>query len=263
MTDAMFRSFSCAGDGELLDGVESRPSGPESPSAVVLLHGAGTSDKARLTGLMADFSARGHRALAFDFSGHGSSSGTLPELSLRRRFTQAETVIGRQVPAGHDLVLIGFSMSGQTVADLARHYGRRVTAIGLCAPAVYARRAWSVRFDAGFTDIIRTPDSWRDSTALDTFRTFPARAVLAVPAVDAVIPPAVTGAVAEALAARSCFTHLTFPDADHQLALWFRDHAGHRRRFVDAVLASREDPVSGDADGVRAAPPGRRSAPPG
>lgn len=126
---------------------------------VVLLHGAGTSDKSRLTGLMTDFAARGHHALACDFSGHGDSSGALEDLSLRRRFRQARAVIDQCVPAGAGLVLIGFSMSGQTVADLVAHYGSRVASIGLCAPAVYAARAWPVPFSAGFTEIIRTPGS--------------------------------------------------------------------------------------------------------
>lgn len=47
-------------------------------------------------------------------------------------------------------------MSGQTVADLLGHYGSRVAALGLLAPAVYPRRAWDLAFDAGFTEVIRT-----------------------------------------------------------------------------------------------------------
>ncbi|MEU6679088.1 alpha/beta fold hydrolase [Streptomyces sp. NPDC046925] len=237
------RHFTFYGDGETLSCTQLEapappPATPENPPlAVVLLHGAGTSDKARFTALMADFAARGHQALAFDFSGHGESTGNLGELSLRRRFTQACAVIDRHVPTGRRLVLIGFSMSGQTVADLAAHYGPRVASIGLCAPAVYGARAWPVPFAAGFTEIIRTPDSWRRSPALDVFRGLSSRAVLVTPAVDAVIPPAVTEAVAGALgASRSRFTRLVLPDADHRLGLWFAANAVPRRRFVDTVL---------------------------
>ncbi|MGW6057352.1 alpha/beta hydrolase [Streptomyces sp. NPDC055189] len=235
--------FTLYGDGETLSCARTQaeapaPGGQENPPlAVVFLHGAGTSDKGRFTALMADFAARGHQALAFDFSGHGDSSGRLGELSLRRRFTQACAVIDRQVPTGRRLVLIGFSMSGQTVADLAAHYGSRVAAIGLCAPAVYGAKAWPVPFAAGFTEIIRAPDSWRRSPALDVFRSLSTRAVLVTPAVDAVIPPAVTEAVAGALgASRSRFTRLVLPDADHRLGLWFATNGVARRRFVDTVL---------------------------
>lgn len=235
------RPFTVDCEGETLScaatGPARAPGGPAAPVTAVLLHGAGTGDKTRLTGLLTDFAARGHHALALDFSGHGASTGRLAESSLRRRFGQARAVIGHHVPAASPLVLIGFSMSGQTVADLVAHYGSRVVSIGLCAPAVYAADAWPVPFGAGFTEIIRTPESWRTSSALEVFRSLSTRAVLAAPAVDEVIPPAVTEAVAAALGgSRSRFTRLTYPGAGHRLGLWFADNAAPRGRFVDTVL---------------------------
>ncbi|MFD8220994.1 phosphotransferase [Streptomyces sp. NPDC059697] len=209
-------------------------------ATVVLLHGAGLGNKERLLPLLEEFVARGCRGLALDFSGHGESSGELKDLSLRRRFEQAVSVIDASVPADGPLILVGFSMSGQTVADLAGHYGRRVVALGLCAPAVYGAEAWQVPFgESGggrFSEIIRAPDSWRQAPALDVLRGYDGRAVLAVPGTDAVIPPAVTEAVTDALTARAQFTRLEFPDADHMLGLWLREHAADRARFVDAVL---------------------------
>ncbi|WP_329598793.1 phosphotransferase [Streptomyces pseudovenezuelae] len=213
------------------------------PTAV-LLHGAGRGSKERLLPLLDEFVAHGCRALAFDFSGHGESSGALAELSLRRRFEQAVAVIDAHTPADGPLVLVGFSMSGQTVADLVRHYGERVVALGLCAPAVYAGEAWDVPFghgDGEFSEIIRRPDSWRRAPALDALRAYEGRAVLAVPGTDAVIPPEVTEAVQEALAFRSQFTRLELPDADHQLGRWLSDHADARRALVSALLTGLGD----------------------
>ncbi|MCX4701382.1 alpha/beta fold hydrolase [Streptomyces sp. NBC_01373] len=212
--------------------------GPDRATAVVL-HGAGNGGKERLLPLLADFVAHGCRGLALDFSGHGESTGALRELSLRRRFEQAVSVIDAFAPANGPLILVGFSMSGQTVADLAAHYGDRVTALGLCAPAVYAGEAWDVPFGAGdgsFSAIIRTPGSWRASPALDVLRAYEGRAVLAVPGTDAVIPPEVTEAVQDALCTRAQFTRFELPEANHQLGLWLRDHAEDRREFVSAVL---------------------------
>ncbi|MFE1781609.1 alpha/beta hydrolase [Streptomyces sp. NPDC059506] len=147
-----WRRFVLECDGERLSCVEAVPAAPDAArSTAVVLHGAGTGDKERLTGLMADLAARGRRALALDFSGHGGSSGLLRDLSLQRRFEQARALVDLHAPAGAGLLLVGFSMSGQTVADLAAHYGPRVDAVGLCAPAVYARRAWPLRFHDGFT----------------------------------------------------------------------------------------------------------------
>lgn len=231
--------------GERLRGVHggSVDSGPTAVTAV-LLHGAGRGSKERLLPLLDEFVAHGCRALAFDFSGHGESSGELGELSLRRRFEQAVAVIDAHAPADGPLVLVGFSMSGQTVADLAEHYGERVAALGLCAPAVYAAEAWDVPFghgDGRFSEIIRRPDSWRRSPALEVLRTYEGRAVLAVPGTDAVIPPEVTEVVQEALAFRAQFTRLELPEAEHQLGFWLRDHADDRRELVAALLTGLGD----------------------
>lgn len=231
----MLSSFTHDHDGERLSCVLGDGGGQT--TTAVLLHGAGKGSKERLIPLLREFAARGCRGLALDFSGHGESTGALRELSLRRRFEQAVAVIGARAPG--PLILVGFSMSGQTVADLAGHFGERVTALGLCAPAVYSAVAWSVPFgdgDGEFSRIIRTPDSWRKTPALEALRGFTGRSVLAVPGKDEVIPPEVTEAVAAALAARSQFTRLELPDADHQLGMWFGARPEDRRRFVDAVL---------------------------
>ncbi|MFF8396026.1 alpha/beta fold hydrolase [Streptomyces sp. NPDC016172] len=224
--------------GERLSGLSSG-GGEPARATVVLLHGAGNGCKERLVPLLAEFAAHGCHALAFDFSGHGESTGLLRELSLRRRFEQAVSVIDARARVDGPLVLVGFSMSGQTVADLVGHYRDRVAALGLCAPAVYAGEAWDVPFGAGdgrFSEIIRRPGSWHAAPALDVLRGFEGRAVLAVPGTDEVIPPAVTEAFSQALARRAQFTHWELPDAGHRLGGWFRDHPDDRREFVTAVL---------------------------
>ncbi|AMW10071.1 aminoglycoside phosphotransferase [Streptomyces qaidamensis] len=224
--------------GERLSGLVTGGGRP-ARATVVLLHGAGNGSKERLVPLLSEFAAHGCHSLAFDFSGHGESTGLLTELSLRRRFEQAVSVIDAHGCGDAPLVLVGFSMSGQTVADLVRRYGDRVAALGLCAPAVYAAEAWDVPFGAGdgrFSEIIRRPGSWRAAPALDVLRAFEGRAVLVVPGTDEVIPPAVTEAFSEALARRAQFTHWELPHAGHRLGPWFRDHPEDRREFVTAVL---------------------------
>lgn len=237
-------SFTCAHDGELLSGVYGGDADDPRAATVVLLHGAGKGTKDRLLPLLAEFVSRGCRGLAFDFSGHGESTGELRELSLRRRFEQAVAVIDARVPEGGPLIVVGFSMSGQTVADLVAHYGERVMAVGLCAPAVYAEEAWDVPFGEGdgrFSEIIRRPDGWRGAPALDVLRGYTGRAVLAVPGTDAIIPSAVTEAVQDALATHAQFTRFDVPGAEHMLGLWFEEHAEDRREFVTAVLTGPGD----------------------
>lgn len=236
---AQLTCFTHEYDGERLSGVRTPAAHGTGGPVAVLLHGAGNGSERRLRPLLAEFAAHGCPALAFDFSGHGESTGALAELSLRRRFGQATAVIDAQVGPDRPLVLVGFSMSGQTVADLVRHYGERASAIGLCSPAVYTPAAWDVPFGDGtgrFTELIRTPGAWRTSPALEALRTFGGRAVLAVPGTDAVIPPQVTAAVQDALRARSRYTRFGLPDAEHRLGLWFRDHPEDRRKFVRLLL---------------------------
>ncbi|MCS0605142.1 alpha/beta fold hydrolase [Streptomyces sp. LP11] len=223
-------------DGERLDAVAV---GAPGRATVLLLHGAGNGSKERLVPLAEEFARQGCLALAVDFSGHGESSGTPAELSLRRRFEQAVSVLDAHAPADDPLVLVGFSMSGQTVADLAGHYGRRVAALGLCAPAVYAAEAWDLPFGTGdsrFSEVIRTPDTWRDSPALSALASYEGRAVLVVPGDDTIIPPDVTRAVRDAVSAKAAYTRLELPGADHFLGLWYRDHAEDRRELVAALL---------------------------
>ncbi|WAU81472.1 alpha/beta fold hydrolase [Streptomyces sp. Qhu-G9] len=237
----MLFDFTHDHDGEQLSGVYG---GDPSGVTAVVLHGAGTSSTERLLPLVQEFVAHGCRGVAFDFSGHGESTGKLGELSLRRRFDQAVAVIDAYAGADGPLVLVGFSMSGQTVADLVRHYGDRVAALGLCAPAVYTAEAWDVPFEDGngrFSEIIRRPDSWQQAPALEVLRAYESRAVLAVPGTDAVLPPAVTESVQDALTARAQYTRFDLPDAQHQLGQWFRDHAEDRRGFVEAVLTGLDD----------------------
>jgi aminoglycoside phosphotransferase (APT) family kinase protein/dienelactone hydrolase len=231
-------------DGERLSGAYGGEGAGDPAVTAVLLHGAGRGSKKRLLPLLGEFVAHGCRAVALDFSGHGESSGRLAESSLRRRFEQAVAVIDARVPADGALILVGFSMSGQTVADLVAHYGDRVAAIGLGAPAVYAAEAWDVPFGRGdgrFSEIIRRPGSWRGSHALGSLRAYEGRAVLMVPGTDHVIPPEVTEAVQDALCARAQFTRLELPDADHHLGLWLRDHDGDRRELVTALLTGLGD----------------------
>ncbi|MFD7879357.1 phosphotransferase [Streptomyces sp. NPDC059766] len=237
----MLFDFTHDHDGEQLSGVYG---GDPSGATAVVLHGAGTSSTEQLLPLVDEFVAHGSRGIAFDFSGHGKSTGKLSELSLRRRFEQAVAVIDAYAGADGPLVLVGFGMSGQTVTDLVRHYGDRVTALGLCAPAVYTPEAWEVPFGDGegrFNEIIRQPDGWLQAHPLEALRAYDGRAVLAVPGTDAVIPPAVTESVQDALTARAQYTRFDLPDAQHRLEMWFRDHDNDRRQFVEAVLTGLDD----------------------
>ncbi|WP_181763526.1 alpha/beta hydrolase [Streptomyces albidus (ex Kaewkla and Franco 2022)] len=206
---------------------------------VVIMHGAGTGDKERHLPFAEDFAAYGHPAVALDFSGHGESTGELLNLSLRRRRDQAAAVVDEVFGAERRLVLVGFSMSGQTVADLVDLYGKRVAAIVLCAPGIYGKDTWDVPFGAGFTELIRRPESWRDSQALDTYASFDGRALLVLPEHDAVIPDGVTELLRTALSTRADFSSLRLAGAGHRLGAWLADQSQARSDIISTLLRRR------------------------
>ncbi|MET8183498.1 alpha/beta fold hydrolase [Streptomyces sp. NPDC005336] len=225
-------------DGEKLSVCQVSPEAvADNAYGVVIMHGAGTGNKTQNLPLARDFSERGHHAFTLDFSGHGESTGALSELSLQRRRDQAIRVIADAVPKELPLVLIGFSMSGQTVADLVALLGDRVAAVVLCAPGIYGQSAWNLPFgDDVFTDLIRRPESWRDSAAADIYAAFSGRAVLVVPEEDVVIPPGVTEVLAHALSVQADFVWLRIAGASHQLGSWLADNPQDREKIVNSVL---------------------------
>ncbi|MGW3835162.1 alpha/beta hydrolase [Streptomyces microflavus] len=203
----------------------------------VLLHGAGTASTERLLPLVADLAAAGARTVALDFAGHGRSSGQLDRQSLEKRHAQAAELIHGFVDPDDELVLVGFSMSGQTVADLLGDLAERVTHLCLCAPAAYAADAWRVPFGEGFTEIIRQPGSWRESEAFGEYATFRGRAVLMVPGHDAVIPEGVTAGLRDALRTGADLTEIVLHGASHQIGLALAQ-CDATRRMLATLLAS-------------------------
>ncbi|MGW0991720.1 hypothetical protein ACWD5V_00055 [Streptomyces sp. NPDC002523] len=129
---------------------------------------------------------------------------------------------------------------------------------------MYAPEAWDVPFGDGtgrFSEIIRTPGSWRKAPALDTLRSYEGRAVLVVPGTDTVIPPEVTEAAQDALSTGADYMRLELPDADHGLGLWFRDHAEDRRRLTSALLGGPGAQALRRTSGASSAGPSWLAAP--
>ncbi|GGQ57744.1 alpha/beta hydrolase [Kitasatospora griseola] len=227
-------------DGERLACTVVEPAGRARPGAALLMHGAGSSGKHRCLPLAQELAAAGCRSVVFDFAGHGTSTGELGQLSLARRSRQARAVLERYAPDG-PLLLVGFSMSGQTVADLLGEpdIGGRVRAVALGAPAAYAREVRELPFaEPEFTATLRTPGSWRSSTAFEALAAFDGRAVLVLPELDEVIPAEVTDALDAALRTRAAYTRLVLPGADHQLGGWLSTHPEHRALVAAALLGA-------------------------
>ncbi|GAA1974547.1 alpha/beta hydrolase [Catenulispora subtropica] len=205
---------------------------------VVILPGSGCT-KSMNQAFAKDFADLGHRALCLDFSGHGESSGDFADLTLARRRDQAAALIEARVPAQRPVILVGFSMSGQTAADLIEILGERVTGIALGAPAIYPGALREVPFgDPSFLQLLSDPQTWTDSPALAALSAFRGKALLLIPEHDEQVPASMTELIEQSMRANPRFTMQVLPGADHGLDEWFGRHPTVRRTLITTLTAS-------------------------
>lgn len=208
----------------------------------VFLHGGGEASKERFIDLMRELARLGHTSWAFDFYGQGDSPGRLHEQSLATRESQARRVI--DLCGSSRVVLVGFSMSGQTVCDLvASPPSVEIGGVLLGAPAAFAAEARDASFGGEFGAIIRMPGSWRRTTAFHNLASFAGARALVTPEFDDVIPREVSDGYRHAVGVGG--SRIELPGAPHQLGLWLGQHRRHRAR-VAKVLSD----LIGDGSGA-------------
>ena len=225
--------FRLGTDGESLSCVHVRAIDPV--GQVLLMHGAGTGNKRRYLPIIESLVAVNLDVVAFDFSGHGDSTGTLPELSLQRRLVQAQAVLAHCQAPHLPLILTGFSMSGQTACDIvASQQSLDAAAMALCVPAAYAEDVHTLRFgDSAFTQGLRRHRSWLTSTAFGTLRDYPGQVLIIEAEHDDVIP---TDVIQNMLSSRGHrpTRHVTLP-SPHKVAAWLADKPEQRQRIATLI----------------------------
>ena len=102
---------------------------------VVYVHGFASHQKGEKVLYFRDrFNERGYAFLTFDHRGHGSSSGTMKDLTVTRNLEDLDRILASQSKAFKKHVLIGSSMGGQTAAWFAALHPGRIAANLLIAP---------------------------------------------------------------------------------------------------------------------------------
>jgi pimeloyl-ACP methyl ester carboxylesterase len=202
---------------------------------VVILHGAGASNRKRFYALAMAILRRGVGVVLFDFSSHGDSTGERKDLSLKRRRVQAQKIIDTFIPQKSKVYFVGFSMSGQTVCDLLPFYKGRVPAVLLGCPAVYTNSVQDLNFGEEFTTKIRGVDSWKDSTAFEELRVFEGKTIIAIGDEDQVIPSQVITSLKKSAKHVSL---VEYPGVDHQLAVWLAAHEKEQDKLLDLLMQS-------------------------
>lgn len=207
----------------------------------VIMHGAGRASSSRYTQLAQEFANEGLSVVLLDFIGHGKTGGNIADNSLQKRTTHALAAIKYWTSDTTPLILCGFSMSGHTALRTAGILGDRVNGLGLFCPAVYAAEAETLAFGPEFTELIRTPESWRDSLALKDAARFAGRAAIVIGDEDEVIPKEVISSLKHVLGESSTELHVEIlPGVTHQLAKWLTAHESQSRAIVRYLVGEKE-----------------------
>jgi alpha-beta hydrolase superfamily lysophospholipase len=121
---------------EYLDYTLTLPAKKRKPETLVIyVHGFASHQKGEKVLFFKDrFTELGAAYLSFDHRGHGSSSGTMKELTITRNLEDLNLLMELKKPDFKQFVLIGSSMGGQTAAWYAAQHSRRIAANLLIAP---------------------------------------------------------------------------------------------------------------------------------
>ncbi|MEI7511564.1 MAG: alpha/beta hydrolase [Candidatus Peregrinibacteria bacterium] len=206
--------------------------GIEKSPDVLFLHGAGQSERKRFL-LLRNMLLKNTElsSCSFDFIGHGETGGQLKSSSLQERTEQASTVIDvffKENP----LSIVAASMSAYTAIKLTERY--KVDNLVLIVPAVYWNTVYPVKFCDGFSDMIRTPYSWKKTDAWSILDKFHGKVCVISAENDQVIPVEI---ISEIYAHAKQCSHLIIKDSGHQL-LAFINNSPEALNKVSAAIAA-------------------------
>jgi pimeloyl-ACP methyl ester carboxylesterase len=209
----------------------------EQPADFIHFHGAGKSTKERARPLLESLSEVVPSIVTFDFSGHGESTGDLKHSSLHKRVLEARVAI-EQFTNKEKLTISASSMGGNIALKMLPLYD--VKNLVLFAPAIYSDEAFEVPFGQGFTEIIRKPDSWKQSDVFASLETFTGNVLICIGDHDEVIP---AGLVDETYkhasnAARKEIVRLK--GCPHAMHSWLDVHPSERARVVAKIAECYE-----------------------
>ena len=133
-------------------------------------------------------------------------------------------------------MLVGFSMSGQTLADLLPEFGSECDCVVMIAPAVYDEQVRDLPFeDEEFTEGIRRAGSWEESDAYASIRAFQRPVIVVTAGKDQVVLEPVVDELTSAAAADGGIFRVHLPDAPHRLSEWLSTNERDRTTVLDAI----------------------------
>ena len=157
--------------------------------SILFLHGAGNADQKRVSYLAKQMITKKKSSITFDFSGHGKSSGTLEESSLKKRYDEI-CDISPFINSEESITLCGTSMGGYLAVKMLSYFHNVHTLVLYC-PAIYSKEAFEVPFTQEFSEILRTENSWKDTDIIENMKNFTGNVFIIIGQKDEVIPKGV------------------------------------------------------------------------
>ncbi len=205
---------------DIIDGAILSKDGQDAPPNFIFLHG-GAGNKERIYDVIPPLVNDGTNVLAMDFSGHGKSTGDLKKSSLKKRCEEARKAI-EDFAATDKLIVCGASMGGYIAIKMLEYF--QVETLILFCPALYDKKAYNLRFDDGFTEAIRIPESWRNTDALDLLKTFTGNLLIIMGDQDEIIPGEVIPLIMEHAFKADRRELYTLPGCHHKIFSWIKEH---------------------------------------
>lgn len=195
---------------------------------ILFLHGAGEAQKDKVFKLASTLLENQISSFAFDFSGHGESSGNLHESSLQKRVDEALGALEQFTT--DNLTICAFSMGGHIALELLRSVP--IQNLVLFCPAIYTPKAFRIPFDEKFTKVIREPDSWKNAEVLELLQKFTGKLLIFIGEKDKVIPKGVIELIDTNAISSSRKEIIIIPDVGHQILL----AAKKDKRLMDTIV---------------------------
>lgn len=187
------------------------------PPSVICLHGGGPSSKKSTEYLSPIFCDLGKSVIRFDFSGQGDSSGVLKVSSLKKRHAETKAVLD-YFNVTTNLTVVGSSMGGYIASILIRDYP--IDNLILFCPAAYSIDAWDIGFSNGFTEVIRTENSYLNTDIVDILKTYNGKSLFVIGSEDEIIPEEVTELYLTSLTNTTKLEKYVIENCPHPIHRW-------------------------------------------
>ncbi len=172
-------------------------------------------------------------SVSVNFAGVEGSIGSVQSDTLENRINVVNRIIDwvKNNFTFKELSLYGVSMGGYIVlgAQEKENYNGKII---IHAPAAYAKESFRVNFNEQFTNILRTPDSWKNSESFDWLKKLNNQTLLITHSEDEVIPKEILDTYKNIISEKDNSKIIEVKGAKH--AIW--DHEEINKDFKEKII---------------------------